>query len=67
METDLFDFAYIPDWYGQLEELEGINTDRVKGRPTGVAIGHHPVADIAGAVANRIDRKSTRLNSSHQD
>lgn len=24
METDLFDFAYIPDWYGQLEELEGM-------------------------------------------
>lgn len=21
METDLFDFAYVPDWYGQLDEL----------------------------------------------
>ncbi len=26
METDLFDFAYVPDWYGQLEELEGMGT-----------------------------------------
>ena len=24
METDLFEFAYVPDWYGQLEELEGL-------------------------------------------
>ena len=24
METDLFDFAYVPDWYRQLEELEGM-------------------------------------------
>lgn len=21
IETDLFDFAYVPDWYGQLDEL----------------------------------------------
>lgn len=24
METDLFDFAYVPDWYEQLEELKGM-------------------------------------------
>ena len=21
IETDLFEFAYVPDWYGQLEQL----------------------------------------------
>ena len=23
LTTDLFDFAYVPDWYGQLDELSG--------------------------------------------
>ena len=24
IETDLFDFAYVPDWYGQLDELSRV-------------------------------------------
>ena len=24
IETDLFEFAYVPDWYGQLEQLAEI-------------------------------------------
>ena len=24
LTTDLFDFAYVPDWYGQLDELSRV-------------------------------------------
>ena len=24
IETDLFEFAYVPDWYGQLEQLAAV-------------------------------------------